>query len=129
MMLIAAIMNNKPRVPISVEYLAAIRSSASGERSAQNTIITTGLAIVSRPVKGNLSETEGRDFSVGDMANRYFVYIMSSQSRTLYVGMTNDLQRRVVEHKRHAIGGFTDRYNVTQLVHFEETLDMHVALV
>jgi len=42
--------------------------------------------------------------------------------------MTNDLQRRVVEHKRHAIGRFTDRYNVTQLVHFEETSDVHVAL-
>ena len=42
--------------------------------------------------------------------------------------MTNDLQRRVVEHKRHAIGGFTDRYNVTQLVHFEETSDVHIAL-
>jgi putative endonuclease len=63
------------------------------------------------------------------MANRYFVYVISSQSRTLYVGTTNDLQRRVVEHKRHAIGGYADGYNVTQLVHFEETSDVHVALV
>ena len=52
---------------------------------------------------------------------RYFVYIMVSHSRVLYTGVTNDLERRVSEHKQHLIPGFTDKYNVVRLVHFEET--------
>jgi putative endonuclease len=54
------------------------------------------------------------------VSSQYFVYIMASRSRVLYVGVTNDLQRRVWEHKNHAVAGFTDRYNVTRLVYFEE---------
>ena len=50
----------------------------------------------------------------------YFVYIMTNQSRTLYVGMTNDLARRVAQHKEHEIPGFTQRYRIDQLVYFEE---------
>ncbi len=53
-------------------------------------------------------------------ARRFVVYVMASASRTLYVGMTNDLQRRVYEHKRKLIPGFTAQYNVTRLVHAEE---------
>lgn len=60
--------------------------------------------------------------------SRYFVYIMSSPSRTLYVGMTNDLARRVYEHKHKLTLGFTARYNVTQLVHFEDTSDVRAAI-
>ena len=48
----------------------------------------------------------------------YFVYVMSSLSRTLYTGVTNDLERRVAEHKEGRPGSFT-RYNVTRLVYFE----------
>ncbi|MEA2572848.1 MAG: putative endonuclease [Chloroflexia bacterium] len=51
----------------------------------------------------------------------YYVYIMSNTSRTLYVGMTNNLQRRVYEHKHKLVQGFTSRYNITRLVYFEET--------
>ena len=52
--------------------------------------------------------------------NVYSVYIMSNPRRTvLYVGMTNDLERRVAEHKSHAIKGFTDRHNATDLVYYE----------
>jgi putative endonuclease len=51
---------------------------------------------------------------------RYFVYIMSSLSRTLYTGVIGDLERRVNEHKS-AAGGFTARYKVNRLVYFEET--------
>jgi putative endonuclease len=54
------------------------------------------------------------------VSSQYFVYIIASRSRVLYVGVTNDLQRRVWEHKNHAVAGFTDRYNVTRLVYFEE---------
>ncbi len=51
----------------------------------------------------------------------YYVYIMTNRSRTLYTGMTNNLERRVYEHKRKLIPGFTSRYNITQLVYYEST--------
>jgi putative endonuclease len=50
---------------------------------------------------------------------QYFVYIMASRTRRLYVGMTNDLERRVVQHREKKIEGFTKKYNITRLVYFE----------
>ena len=53
--------------------------------------------------------------------NRYYVYIISSKRNgTLYVGSTSDLIKRVYEHKNKLIPGFTAKYNVSQLVYFEE---------
>jgi putative endonuclease len=50
----------------------------------------------------------------------YFMYIMTNSTRTvLYTGMTNNLERRVAEHKAHQNKGFTDNYNVTSLVYYE----------
>lgn len=49
---------------------------------------------------------------------QYFVYILASPSRTLYTGITNDLARRVSEHKHKLIPGFTSRYNVWLLVYY-----------
>jgi putative endonuclease len=52
--------------------------------------------------------------------NSYYVYILSSQKNgTLYIGSTSDLIRRVWEHKNKVIRGFTERYNVNQLVYYE----------
>ena len=48
-----------------------------------------------------------------------YVYILASRSRVLYIGVTNDLQRRVSEHKLKTVPGFTARYNITRLVHYE----------
>jgi putative endonuclease len=48
-----------------------------------------------------------------------YVYIMTSRSRTLYTGVTNNLERRVAEHKCHLAPGFTDRYRIERLVYFE----------
>jgi len=48
-----------------------------------------------------------------------YVYIMASRSRRLYTGVTNNLERRVAEHKRHLAPGFTDRYRIERLVYFE----------
>jgi putative endonuclease len=53
-------------------------------------------------------------------AGSYFVYIVASLSRTLYIGMTNDLVRRVHEHKVKDARGFTATYNINRLVWFEE---------
>ncbi len=60
--------------------------------------------------------------------DRYYVYIMSNASRTLYIGMTNDLVARVWQHKQREGDGFTARYNVTQLVYFEEAAHPQVAI-
>ena len=54
------------------------------------------------------------------MIRTYWVYIMASRSRVVYVGVTNDLARRVREHKQGLIPGFTQQYRVTRLVYFEE---------
>ncbi|MBI5304690.1 MAG: GIY-YIG nuclease family protein [Chloroflexi bacterium] len=54
----------------------------------------------------------------------YYVYIMTNKSRTLYVGMTNNLERRVYEYKHKLIEGFTSRYNITQLVYHEVYSDV-----
>src|SRR4051812_258211 len=50
----------------------------------------------------------------------FFVYILSSRSRNLYVGVTSNLVGRVWEHKTKAMGGHTARYNINRLVYFEE---------
>jgi putative endonuclease len=51
----------------------------------------------------------------------YYVYIVASRTRRLYVGMTNDLARRVWEHKTKAVEGFTSRYNIDRLVWYDVT--------
>ncbi len=59
---------------------------------------------------------------------QYYVYIMTNQSRTLYTGVTNDLRRRVYEHKHELGSGFTRRYHVTLLAYYEETPDVRSAI-
>ena len=46
----------------------------------------------------------------------------------MYVGMTNDLERRIYEHRTKSVKGFTEKYNVSKLVYFEETNDVNSAL-
>jgi putative endonuclease len=53
--------------------------------------------------------------------NEYYVYILASKSRVLYIGVTNDLKRRVFEHKSGAVKGFAWRYHVQRLVYVEES--------
>jgi putative endonuclease len=61
------------------------------------------------------------------MNKEYYVYIMTNKSRTLYTGVTNDLMRRVYEHKNKLIKGFT-RYNIQYLVYYESTSNVYAAL-
>lgn len=59
----------------------------------------------------------------------YYVYILSSKRNgTLYIGVTNNLKRRVFEHKEGFIEGFTKRYNVKRLVYYEITSDVKSAI-
>lgn len=60
---------------------------------------------------------------------RYYVYLLTNRHKTvLYTGVTNDLPRRVWQHKRHAIAGFTAKYNCEYLVHFEEYDEVNDAI-
>ena len=59
----------------------------------------------------------------------YYVYILASQHNgTLYIGVTNDLVRRVYEHKNDIVKGFTQNYGVHMLVHYEQCEDAYSAL-
>lgn len=59
----------------------------------------------------------------------YYVYFLSNTSnRVLYTGMTNNLIRRVYEHREQLIDGFTKKYNVRKLVYFEQTQDVQSAI-
>jgi putative endonuclease len=61
--------------------------------------------------------------------HRYYVYVLASERNgTLYVGVTNNIVRRVYEHREGLVEGFTRRYAVKQLVHFEEYNDVHLAI-
>ncbi len=55
---------------------------------------------------------------------QYYLYILASKKNgTLYIGITNDLVRRIYEHKNNLIDGFTKKYNVHNLVYYEESPD------
>jgi putative endonuclease len=63
------------------------------------------------------------------MANTYYVYILASRRNgTLYIGVTNDLIRRVWEHREGLIAGFTKKYAVKMLVYYEEHGDIGFAI-
>ena len=60
---------------------------------------------------------------------KYYVYILSSENnQTVYIGITNNLIRRVYEHKQKVVEGFSKKYNTTKLVYFEEFSDVQAAL-
>jgi putative endonuclease len=59
---------------------------------------------------------------------QFYVYILASHSKTIYIGMTNDLSRRLAEHKSGDIGGFTQQYHLNRLVYFETSADVNVAI-
>jgi putative endonuclease len=59
---------------------------------------------------------------------RYYVYLMTNKSKTLYTGFTANLEKRVFQHKHKLIPGFTSRYNITKLVYFEEFREVNLAL-
>jgi len=58
----------------------------------------------------------------------FYVYVLASKSRRLYVGVTNSLERRLFEHKSKQSDGFTKQYNIDRLVYFEQTTDVLSAI-
>ncbi len=64
------------------------------------------------------------------MFKTYYVYILASKRNgTLYIGVTNNLERRIYEHKTDLVSGFTTKYKVHQLVYYEQTTDINAALL
>ena len=78
--------------------------------------------------------TGGRNLSffpvtIMTVENHYYVYLMTNWNhRVIYLGVTNDLTRRVYEHKNKLVKGFTEKYNINKLVYFEETADVLSAI-
>ena len=63
------------------------------------------------------------------MPEKAYVYIMTNKTNSaLYIGVTSDLTKRVAQHKNHEYEGFTDKYNCTKLVYFEECNDIKAAI-
>lgn len=61
--------------------------------------------------------------------NSYYVYIITNKKQgVLYIGVTNDIKRRIYEHKNKLIEGFSSKYNLSKLVYYEETSDIRAAL-
>lgn len=61
--------------------------------------------------------------------NQYFVYILTNQyNNVLYIGVTNNLQGRIWEHKNKVVKGFTEKYKLNKLVYFEQTENVMSAL-
>jgi len=59
----------------------------------------------------------------------YYVYLLTNKTNSvLYIGVTNNLERRLYEHKNKLVEGFTQRYNVNKLVYYEETNDVESAI-
>lgn len=59
---------------------------------------------------------------------QFFVYIATNRSGTLYTGVTNDLERRMYEHKHRLVSGFTSKYKIDRLVYFEQTTNVEAAI-
>jgi putative endonuclease len=58
----------------------------------------------------------------------YYVYILASFRRVLYIGVTSNLERRISEHRNRLVPGFTARYQVVSLVYYESTPDVYAAI-
>jgi putative endonuclease len=93
------------------EPLRCAQSDSKGSESAQHDRVGEWLGTASRSRDEDLSRLH-----------------LAGKSRSLYTGVTNDLERRVPEHKRKRVPGFTSKYNSNRLVHFEQCSDVRAAI-
>ncbi len=64
------------------------------------------------------------------MDRSYYIYLLTNwNNRVIYTGVTNNLERRLYEHKNKKTNGFSEKYNVNKLVYFEETSDVESAIM
>jgi len=64
------------------------------------------------------------------MAHTYYVYLLTNwNKKVMYVGMTNNIERRMYEHKKKLVKGFTQKYNLNKLVYVEETQEVNAAIL
>ena len=78
----------------------------------------------------SLRDPKGRSNLKPCMERQYYIYIMTNKRNTvLYTGVTNDLQRRIYEHKEKLVDGFTKKYNINKLVYYEVTQDAESAIM
>ncbi len=76
-----------------------------------------------------LSFPRKRESGYAEPMKSYFVYLLTNHTRTtLYIGVTNDLKRRIYEHKNGLVEGFAEKYRLYYLVYFEETNDIYSAI-
>jgi putative endonuclease len=75
---------------------------------------------------GNFAQDDR--FGVEMKDHEYFAYIVSSRSGTLYIGVTNSMYRRALEHKRGEVEGFASKYHCDRLVYYEGFDDVHRAI-
>jgi putative endonuclease len=62
-------------------------------------------------------------------SKQYTIYIITNKSnKVIYIGVTNNLERRIIEHKNKLVEGFTKKYNLTKLVYYEATDDVESAI-
>ncbi|MDP2971804.1 MAG: GIY-YIG nuclease family protein [Deltaproteobacteria bacterium] len=66
---------------------------------------------------------------MGKVSTQYYVYILTNKNnKVLYIGVTNDLERRIFEHKNKLVEGFTKKYNLNKLIYYEMTEDINSAI-
>ncbi|MCJ7704619.1 MAG: GIY-YIG nuclease family protein [Desulfobacterales bacterium] len=66
---------------------------------------------------------------MGKRSTQYYVYILTNKNnKVLYIGVTNDLERRIFEHKNKLVEGFTKKYNLNKLIYYEMTEDINSAI-
>ena len=108
------------------EFISGSRFGSWGPaRCPNNTEINSG-----RQQNQSVILSSSQDLRVySNPMKQYYIYILTNKSnKVLYIGVTNDLERRMYEHKNKMVDGFTERYNLTKLVYFEETPDVKSAI-
>jgi putative endonuclease len=91
------------------------------EGSLKGSLASLGMTQPDIRVIPRSAATRDRFDNENDMGSRtYYVYILASDFGSLYVGVTNDLERRILEHRCKLVEGFTKKYNLTKLVYVEE---------